>query len=217
MQRWVARINAYSVRERVLLLLCIIAVLVGLWQVFVEIPREQHREQIQLQREQVASDTRRQQAQRDALTSSQEEDGPTAEIEQLQQQLAQLDQSLASLSQGLVSAEQLPQILREVLVSTTELQLHRLRTLPVEELRLSVPASGGAADEDGPATGVFRHRVELEVSGDYFESLKFLRRLESLSWRFYWDQLNYEVEAYPRATMRLRVYTLSAEEGLLGV
>lgn len=207
------KLNAYSLRERVLLLLCVVAVVVGLWQFFVELPREQYREQLQQQRTQVAADTRNQQAQLDALSQVDEAAGPTSELERLQQQVAQLDESLASLSQGLISAQRLPELLQEVLISTTELRLHRVRTLPVEELRLGSAGS----DDDSSSTGVYRHTVALEVSGDYFETLKFLQRLEALSWRFYWDQLVYDVDAYPRATMHLKVYTLSAEEGLLGV
>lgn len=207
------KLNAYSLRERALLFLCVLAVIIGCWQFFLELPREQSREQMQQQRGTIASDLKKQQAQFEAISSVGGGEAPTRELVQLQNQISQLDESLASLAQGLVSVDQLPEILQEVLISTTELKLHRVRTLPVQELRLE----GGSADSSAPSTGVYRHTVELEVSGDYFEVMNFLRRLEDLSWRFYWDQLDYEVTDYPRAEMRLRVYTLSAEEGLLGV
>ncbi len=227
-QRCSERVEAYSLRERALLLLCVIAVVIGLWQWLFELPQEQRREQITQQRAAVANDMKAQQAQLAALVSTEADGRPVRELEQLQGTLAELDESLASLSQGLVSADQLPQILQEVLISTTELRLRRVRTLPVEELPLSRSSNDGEADgsdnretdgsESGDtATGVYRHSVELEVSGDYFEVLGFLRRLESLSWRFYWDRLDYEVVDYPLGDIRLRVYTLSAEEGLLGV
>ncbi len=219
-QQWSERVEAYSLRERALLCLCVIAVVIGLWQWLFEMPEERRREQIEQQRTAIANDRQAQEAQLAALQSTDSDERPARELKQLQQTLAQLDESLASLSQGLVSADQLPQILQEVLISTTELRLRRLRTLPVEELpliRSSDDADADGADQDRAATGVYRHSVELEVSGDYFEVLQFLRRLEGLPWRFYWDRLDYEVADYPIGDIRLRVYTLSAEEGLLGV
>lgn len=219
-QRWSERVEAYSLRERALLLLCVIAVVIGLWQWLFELPEEQRRDQIEQQRAAVANDMQAQQAQLAALVSTESDGGAARELERLQGTLAELDESLASLSQGLVSADKLPQILQEVLISTTELRLRRVRTLPVEELPLSGSTDRDDVDGAEPGdteTGVYRHSVELEVSGDYFEVLGFLRRLESLSWRFYWDRLDYEVVDYPLGDIRLRVYTLSAEEGLLGV
>lgn len=219
-QEWMERLDAFSLRERVLLLLCVLAVLIGAWQLLIELPQEQRREQIQQQRDAVAADTKNQRAQLEALASIDSGESLTRELEQLRNQVAQLDESLASLSQGLVSADQLPEILQEVLVSTTELTIRRVRTLPVEELHLSSSAgdTGSRNDEQGvPSTGVYRHSVELEMAGDYFEVLNFLQRLEGLRWRFYWDRLDYEVADYPMGEILLRVYTLSAEEGLLGV
>lgn len=219
MQEWMERLDAFSLRERVLLLLCVLAVLIGAWQLLIELPQEQRREQIQQQRDAVAADTKNQRAQLEALASISSGESLTRELEQLRNQVAQLDESLASLSQGLVSADHLPEILQEVLVSTTELTIRRVRTLPVEELHLSAAGDAGSRNDEqgGPSTGVYRHSVELEVAGDYFEVLNFLQRLEGLRWRFYWDRLDYEVADYPMGEILLRVYTLSAEEGLLGV
>ncbi|WP_347330952.1 hypothetical protein [Marinimicrobium locisalis] len=214
-QQWSERIEAYSLRERALLLLCVIAVIVGVWQWFFELPQAQTREQLMQQQQTLAKDQQAQQAQVQALMSSGQDTGVTKELATLQAQRESLDESLASLSQGLISADQLPEILQEVLVSTTELRLRRVRTLPVEELPLK--ATEADAQTEVRETGVYRHSVELEVSGDYYETLAFLRRLEALPWRFYWDRLDYEVVDYPQGEIRLRVYTLSAEEGLLGV
>ena len=65
--------------------------------------------------------------------------------------------------------------------------------------------------------GVYEHVVEMRASGSYFQIIQFLTALEALSWRFYWQRLDYKVTEYPNAEIILRVYTLSSEEGLLGV
>lgn len=209
----VGKIDGYSLRERVLLLLSAIALLVGVWQLAIELPQERQRTQLQEELERIHSAQSAQAAQIAALSSAL---GPAAggifvERDALQARLAAMDDELAALSQGLVSADQLPRILQDVLVSTTRLSLVRVQTLPVQELPLAMDSTA-----DG-STGVYKHSVTLRVSGSYFEVLGFLQTLEELPWRFYWDRLDYTLEAYPRGIIDIRVYTLSAEEGLLGV
>lgn len=215
----VEKVDNYSLRERVLLLLCAVAVLVGIWQLALEMPQERKRAQLNERLEQVANAQQAQSAQIAALSSALGQSGQEElrkERDALRERLSVLDEDLAALSHGLVSADQLPEILQDVLVSTTRLKLLRVRTLPVEELLLSSSDESGASESDG-ATGVFKHSVALKVSGTYFEVLAFLQTLEGLSWRFYWDGLDYRVSDYPNAEIDIRVYTLSAEEGLLGV
>lgn len=208
------RFEAQSLRERALLLLCLVAVVIGFWQWLVEIPAEGQRAEMSRELEALASEQQALEAQKAALVSGGPGQSARRELAALESRREALDERLAGLSQGLVSAEQLPEMLQQVLVSTTELRLDRVRTLPVEAL----PLAGASAGEDGEAaTGVYRHTVELRVSGDFFEVYAFIERLESLPWRFYWERLDYEVAGYPLGEVRLRVYTLSAEEGLLGV
>lgn len=218
------KIDCYSLRERVLLLFCILAVLVGLWQLAFEMPQERNRGQLEEKLVKISADQSAQTAQIAALTSAYASDNQRelrAERDALQVQLDALDKELSELSHGLVSAPQLPQILQDVLVSTTQLKLLRVQTLPVEELLLQ-----GTQEQTSPtsemteaeiSTGVYKHSVTLRVSGTYFEVMKFLQTLEAFEWRFYWDRLDYTVTDYPRAEIEIRVYTLSAEEGLLGV
>lgn len=209
-----AKVDACSLRERVLLLLCALAVLVGFWQAVVELPQERQRAQLLTELERIQNAESAQASQLAALNSALgRADGrhQQAERDALQARLASLENELADLSHGLVSAEQLPRILQDVLVSTTRLNLLRVQTLPVQELPLV------SADAEQSPTGVFQHSVGLQVSGTYFEVLEFLQTLEHLPWRFYWDRLDYKLLEYPRGIIDIRVYTLSAEEGLLGV
>lgn len=215
-QVWSEKFDAYSLRERLLLLLCLLALLVGVWQLAFALPQEKHREQMQGELAQVKTDIQAQEAQRQAFTSA-SQGTEDSELARLENRLEELNRQLASLSQGLVEARQLPEILQQVLISTTDVRLHRLRTLPVRELQLQRLETEAEATETERATGIFQHRVELEVSASYFQLLALLQRLEGLRWRFYWDSLDYQRDDYPRGDIRLRVHTLTAEEGLLGV
>jgi MSHA biogenesis protein MshJ len=104
-----------------------------------------------------------------------------------------------------------------------ELELVSIQTLPASELQLLNPqsetvtsaTSTGAAEMQD--TGVYKHMVVVRIAGGYFELVELLTSLESLSWKFYWEALDYQVDAYPQAEIELKVFTLSSEEGLLGV
>jgi len=213
---WSEKFDAYSLRERLLLLLCLLALLVGIWQLAFALPQEKRREQMQGELASVKMDIEAQEAQRQAFISA-AQGGQDSELERLEARLEKLNSQLANLSQGLVEAQQLPEILQQVLISTTEVRLRRLRTLPVRELQLQRLDTQAEEAEAERATGIFQHRVELEVSASYFQLLALLQRLEGLRWRFYWDALDYQRTDYPRGDIRLRVHTLTAEEGLLGV
>jgi MSHA biogenesis protein MshJ len=60
--------------------------------------------------------------------------------------------------------------------------------------------------------------VELELSGDYMDTLYFLQALEALPWRFFWDRVEYVAgEGETRGRLTLRLYTLGLEEAWIGV
>ena len=61
--------------------------------------------------------------------------------------------------------------------------------------------------------GVFKNTVVIQLEGSYFDVVDYLSALESLSWKFYWSELDYRVIEYPKAIVTLEVYTLSTEKG----
>lgn len=218
------KIDSRILRERVLLFLTALAVVFLLWSLMFQNAIDARQSELSNQLNNVRTQRQALDAQI-ATISLAVANNPNTEkqhtIATLKAERAQLDADLANLSQGLVSAAELPQILQDVLLQTGELKLVQMQTLPVQELQLArVETMVGNEGIDGSASkgaGVFKHEVVLKVSGNYFQVLTFLTSLESTRWRFYWEQLDYAVTEYPNADIELRVYTLSAEKGLLGV
>lgn len=214
------KIDHRVLRERVLLFLCALAVVFLVWSLMVQDAIDARRNLLSDQIEILQAERRSLDTQIVAISLAVANDPNTAKkntLATLNAEVAQLDADLSNLSQGLVSATELPAILQDVLLQTGELKLVQMQTLPVQELQLQQARAEttGAAEDKG--AGVFKHEVVLKVSGNYFQVLKFLTSLESTRWRFYWEQMDYVVTEYPNADIELRVYTLSAEKGLLGV
>lgn len=212
------KIDSRILRERVLLFLTALAVVFLLWSLMFQNAIDARQSELSNQLDTVRIQRQALDAQI-ATISLAVANNPNTEkqhtIATLKAERAQLDADLANLSQGLVSAAELPQILQDVLLQTGELKLVQMQTLPVQELQLAGVETNDGAEVNG--AGVFKHEVVLKVSGNYFQVLTFLTSLESTRWRFYWEQLDYAVTEYPNADIELRVYTLSAEKGLLGV
>ena len=79
-------------------------------------------------------------------------------------------------------------------------------------------------DQDAapPETGqglqaAFKHGLKLEVSGSYLDTLKVLRKLESLPWTFFWESVDLQVQEYPEAKTEITVFTLSWQRAWIGV
>lgn len=162
--------------------------------------------------------------------------GKKREIQRLQARLANLDGQLETLSTGLIAAEKLPVALHDVLNSKGRLNLLEMGTKAPTRLSLhsqysdELSAQGDVASEvladpgdngGGSLTqekvGVFKHSVFVSLEGRYFDVVSYLQALEGLSWKFYWEAIDYRVTKYPQAKVVIEVYTLSTEAGILGV
>ena len=55
------------------------------------------------------------------------------------------------------------------------------------------------------------------MRGSYLDLLAYLKQIESLPVRMFWDKLSLSVTTYPMVTMRLVVYTISLEKVWLTV
>jgi MSHA biogenesis protein MshJ len=149
------------------------------------------------------------QARVDAATLAQQRD-PAEPLRQrlrrVQTEQAQVDAEIAALTGSLVSPEAMTQLLTSVLAQQPGLALLRAENRAPQALR----GSEGASQ-------VYRHGLLLEFEGDYLNVLQYLRHLEQLPQRFFWDSLEYQQSDWPRGRVRLELHTLSAQEGFVGV
>lgn len=208
------RIDAMSLRERGLLFLAIVAVLIMLSQALLFTPLNRKQKNIlarigTLQQQASASEATIQ-----AVLKRQSAD-PNAENRRLQQQLdaqlASLNQEIAGKVQGLIAPQQMAKVLEAVLEHQSGLKLLHVENLPSEPL--VQPPKG----KENTHVGIYKHGVKLELEGDYMSALAYLRALQALPWVLYWDQLKITTDKYPRAHIVIVVHTLSLDEGWIGV
>jgi MSHA biogenesis protein MshJ len=234
--------DAKPSRERLLLGLSLMALIFVIWNFLIQFPHDKHAAELKAQQAQLMTDKKTTQDQLTSLVTAFSNDPAKLkqnEIDQLTSVLKDIEVKLLEVSQGLIAADNLPQVLESVFHQTEGLTLISIKTLASTEMLIaqtvsmaevqptSTSAAGLAPTDLAPkattnpnqvkGTGVFKHGVVLHLRGDYFRLHALLKSLESLSWKFYWESLDYQVKEYPHAEIELRVFTLSSEEGLLGV
>jgi MSHA biogenesis protein MshJ len=132
------------------------------------------------------------------------------EITALKLKLAELDARLSEPSVHLVDAAQMPLVLYKVLASKPNVKINYLKTLPIESIKVDTK------QENQGNVSLYKHLLEVQISGKYNDLYEYLRELESLKTRFYWHALWYEIDNYPTANVTLQIYTLSRDQSLIG-
>lgn len=61
-------------------------------------------------------------------------------------------------------------------------------------------------------TDVYKHKMQIEFRGTYFNTIEFLGYLEKLPWHLYWDNIDYKVLTYPEADVVAQFYVLSNQK-----
>lgn len=122
-------------------------------------------------------------------------------LEQLQASLLQVDQQL-NQEANYVSAADNRALLRALLDQASNVKVQSAEALPAELIY---------QDEMSQDTGIFRHRLQLVIRGNYFSLSNYLQQLEKLNWSFYWQRLDYHVLQAPDAELTLEIYTISLE------
>lgn len=137
----------------------------------------------------------------------------------LDQKLAQNREALKEVQQRLVPSGKMARLLEDVLTQNRNLKLVSLKTLPVSSV-LEKPANAVAPNaEEKPSAepGIYKHGVEIAVSGSYADLTQYLDTMEKLPWQMLWGKAEMQVEEYPRITLTITLYTLSTDKTWLSV
>ncbi len=213
-KQWSALVQWFdqrALRERAVLLLGAVAIMVAAVYLLVLEPAAKKRTLASRQIEQMNAEISQLEIMEDQIKARSQVD-PDQELrgrhEQLVQQLAEQRQQLHLGISHLVTPAEMPQLLKQML---TQGDLH---LLALENLQPELIAAGGQSAGQSPR--LYRHRLQMELRGDYLSLLAYLRQLEELPRLLVWEEIAVSTGEYPTTTIRLRVYTLGLSEGWLG-
>jgi MSHA biogenesis protein MshJ len=210
-RRYMERIDALTLRERVLIFIAAALVLVAIAYLGFISPLMEKDKRLGREVARRQGELSMLQSQLQAMARSSEmrpDDAARAKLADLQREQAQLDGQIAQAASRFTSPQRMRDVLQEILARNPRLQLVDLKTLPVDLF--------GHSDGRG-ARPIYRHALELTVSGAYLDLYAYLRQLEDLPTRLYWRKADLAADNYPKAVLRLTVYTLSFDPSWMSV
>ncbi len=144
-------------------------------------------------------------------------------------QLELTDQRLLEITSSLIAPDQMAKVLETLLVQSEGLTIRRLHGLGAKPFPEKVEKTDQELVKNSVGKEVINEEIEvemptawehglrLEFSGSYLDTMKYLKSLEELNWKFYWDSVELEVDEYPNVNTAIKVYTLSLEEEWIDV
>jgi MSHA biogenesis protein MshJ len=214
LSQWIDR---QSLRERVALLAAILVVVVFCCDALYYGPQRRKRAEINAQITALNAALVSLDSQAEAIKARGQKD-PDQEHRvrqrQLQAELDRLDQRLEAVTIGLFSPRDMAGVLRDLLIRQKGLRLTHLENLPAEDL-FEGAEKNQEGNDDRPIC-LYRHPMRIVFSGTYLQTLAYLRSLESLPRKLYWDALEVVVSDHPQGEISLRVHTLSLKKGWIG-
>ena len=203
---WISRYEALSLRERAIVVVAVLGILVLSWDSLLMEP-------LRLSRSVLEAELATASAFGVTAQSADESDPRQVSIKragELQTQLQNIDAQLANTASGFVSSQRMIEVLHDMLDRQGRLELVSIRNLPVTGLILS-------ADPAAPARAPYVHSIEIVIDGQYADILDYLAALEALPWKFRWTSLDLSTAGYPRNRVRIELSTLSLDSTWLGV
>jgi len=211
LKRYAERIDNATLRERVLLFGAAALVLVFIVNAMLIGPLRTKQRRLVAETAQRQTELRTVQSEVQRLAQSRSAD-PDAQSRkraaELRAEVAALEASIVEEQRRFTSPQRMREVLEEMLERDKRLRLVYLKTLPITDL---------AATQGQAGRSIFRHGVELTLSGSYLDLYAYLAALERMSTQLYWGNAEMSVSAYPVATLKLTVYTLSFEKAWLVV
>ena len=218
-----ARYESLAMRERLLIVMTGLALGASAWDFVVNQPMTTARAEQAVELERLRSDVKAQRV----LAATLRLDGGRAEVEALhaavtkaRADLSAIEQRLQTRMAGFVPAGKAEQMLADVLAHYPGLSLVSAEVLQAEPLGL-----GGRTGEvreastapDAPAgssshTPLYKHGLRLELSGNYLDSLAYMRELEELPWGLSWDRVEYQISTHPIGRLVIEMHTISDRE-----
>ena len=217
----------YALRERIEIVATALALLLTLWYFILYEPQiawiTKKSQQIDKVGAQTAEAIKKRQI---ILTLASSESIKKLEVEykKLQYQMRKLDEKKAGYQLQYISEKEITEVLYAMLKNVEGITIDKLISNPPEITQPVVPMAAHVpvkkeknlpASPNVPEIKDQQNYYLLQLRGNYFNILFYLRSLEQLKWQIYWDKLDYSVTNYPEALVNIEFYTLSPAKMIL--
>jgi MSHA biogenesis protein MshJ len=211
LKRYAERIDAASLRERAMIFVALALGLIFVVNAALIEPLRVKQKRLAAENQQRQQELQSLQAGLQRLVQGAGQDTDSlnrARQTALREELSRFKSKIDQEQRRFTPPDRMRAMLAEMFERNRQLALVDLKTLPATPL---------AAPRAGAYQGLFRHGIELTVSGPYLDLYEYLRMLERLPVQLYWRRAELSVGEYPSSTLKLTVYTVSFDRAWLTV
>lgn len=226
-QHWTGLFNARSLRERVLITVGVVALVVAVLDTVLLSPLDLQQKRLSAQLSEARTAIKAGEIMMSASNGQVDPDEVKRRYrDELRKQIAEMDARLQGLQKQLVPPDQMAKLLEGVLKKERGLTLVSLRKLPVQRYQTSgapaqpaaqQPAAGSEAMAGAAERSIYQHSFEVSVEGSYAELYGYLSRLEALPWQLFWGKVTLDAGEHPKLRLTLTLHTLSLNKAWLVV
>jgi MSHA biogenesis protein MshJ len=227
-QRYSMRFDALTLRERVMVFGAVMVVVVALGYTLAIEPQLLKQKRLATAMLQKHSEMKVFEAQVGKVFGSAgqgEQHSGRERLGQLRAELATLEARIRAEERRFTAPAQMRRVMEGLLARNRGVALEEMKTLSVGTVSPAAATTAALASPPAKPTPqaasgerlIYRHGVELTVSGSYLDLLAYARDLEKLPSHLYWGALELDASAYPKVSMKLVVYTLSLDPAWLSV
>ncbi|MBO1255851.1 type II secretion system protein M [Alteromonas sp. 5E99-2] len=131
-----------------------------------------------------------------------------ARLAQIEKRTERIAKEFKAEVDALVLPNSMPALMASMLGLSKELTLRKVEALAPINLY---------QDTEEQAVGLYQHGVKMVFTGSYSDTQLFLDMLEKIEWQVYWNQMTFDVQAYPESELTIEFYTLSTEKVFIRV
>lgn len=154
------------------------------------------------------------------------------ELAQYQTKLGEIDEKLLRLTSDLIDPIQMRHALIKLLKLQKGVKMLSFEVLPavpvtkpkatsdveqVSQTSLDDKVNSNKNDADASQLRLYRHGIKIKLQGQYFQLREYLQQLEGLSWKFFWQEFDYQLKTYPVSELEVEIYSLSTAQEFIGV
>jgi MSHA biogenesis protein MshJ len=125
----------------------------------------------------------------------------------LKAQYARQQELILFGKKNFIPASLMAKVLGDILDKNQQMKLIKLETLATITL-LAVKQ---------PNQPIYQHGLVVTFTGNYLDTVNYLKALEALPWAISWEGIDYQVKEYPLAEVTIHLVTLSFDKDWLGV
>ena len=221
------RYASLATRARLLIVVTGLALGASAWDFAINQPMTATRDQQAMELERLRTDVHAQRG----LAATLRRDGGRAEVDALhaaivkgRADLDEIERRLQSRVAGFVPPDKAEQMLADVLTHYPGLRLVSAEVLEAQPLTAKAPTDAARAANSGtdapaaasPTSILYKHPMRLELSGNYLDSLAYLRELEQLPWGLAWDRVDYQISTHPNGRLIIELHTISDRKEWVG-